>query len=185
MDQNGNIVEAYDNDQAVCVDGLGATLYQGYQGLFSGFFYGFGSYFKMFPAFGGYVLNDTCTRWGTFDNYNTVSSTYQAFSPSVIFGNLATSDRESTNADVALASRQTYTFEFYVLGRNGPDSFGGPGYYGSVDGLGPLVSARRWRTRCRRCLSVAGITPIFQWRWGSGSARRNRRERQPRQAPTG
>ncbi|PYY01006.1 MAG: hypothetical protein DMG64_15720 [Acidobacteria bacterium] len=142
VDQNGNIVEAYDNDQAVCVDGLGATLYQGYQGLFSGFFYGFGSYFKMFPAFGGYVLNDTCTRWGTFDNYNTVSSTYQAFSPSVIFGNLATSDRESTNADVALASRQTYTFEFYVLGRNGPDSFGGPGYYGSVDGLGPLVSAR-------------------------------------------
>lgn len=140
VDQNGNIAEAYDNIQHVCFDGLGETLYQGLQGNFFGSFFGFG-YFKVYPAFGGEVLNDNCLRWGTFDNYNG-STTYQAFSPSIVFGNGATSDRNSSNADVMWSSIQTYSFEFYVLGRNAPDGNGGPGLYGSVDGLGNLISAR-------------------------------------------
>ena len=139
VDQAGNIVEAYDNIQPVCNDALGETLYEGYQGYYFGY-YGFG-YFKAAPSGGGYVLNDNCTRWGTFDNYGG-SSTYQAYSPSVLFGNLATSNRNSSNSDVHVSSQQTYSFEYYVLGRNGPNGSGGPGYYGSVDGLGTLVSAR-------------------------------------------
>ena len=140
VDQDGNILEAYDNTQTACYDGLGATLYQGYQGVYFGSSYGFG-YFKVYPAYGGYVLNDNCLRWGTYDNYNG-STTYQAFNSGILFGNLATSNRESSNADVAASSQQTYSFEYWVLGRNGPNGSNGPGLYGSVDGLGSLVSAR-------------------------------------------
>jgi len=140
VDQNGNIAEAYDNIQPVCYDGVGITLYQGTQGTLGLFNFGFG-YFKIYPAFGGNVLNDNCVRYGTYDN-NNGSNTYQASAPGIFFGDGTTGDRNSSNADVHWSSIQANSFEFYVLGRNGPDGNGGPGLYGSVDGLGNLVSSR-------------------------------------------
>jgi thermolysin len=88
------------------------------------------------------VLNDNCLRIGTFDMYNTTGSTYQASSGSNIFGNWALSNRNSTNADTHYATVQTYSFMYWILGRNFVDGAGGPRVYASVDGAGNLISAR-------------------------------------------
>lgn len=142
VDQDGQIVEAYNNIQSD--NGLGETLYQSYQGYYGGYYYGNG-YFKIawYPAYATYVLNDNGLRIGTYDMYGTTGSTYQASSGySTIFGNGFTSNRNSSNADAHWATVQTFSFMYYILGRNFVDGAGGPRVYGSVDGLGTLISAR-------------------------------------------
>jgi len=139
VDQDGGIVEAYNNAQAAtCDSGSGYTFYQGYQ-----------SYFKVAyaPSYGGYVLNDNCSRIGTYDMYETDSSVYQAVSGSSGFGNYflrpcGSGDRNTSNADAHRATAQSYSFMYYVLGRNFCDGAGGPRVKASVDGLGPLITVR-------------------------------------------
>ena len=143
VDQDGEIVEAYNNIQTThCQAGLGRTFYQGNQGS------GWGSnYFNIAWWFtnGVYVLNDNCQRFGTFDMYGGTSATYQASVSDCCgptFGNNTLANRNSTNADTLWSSIQSYSFMYWVLGRNFVDGAGGPRVYSSVDGNGPLVSAR-------------------------------------------
>jgi Zn-dependent metalloprotease len=142
VDQEGNIVEVYNNAQTNCQAGRGATFYQGYQGL------GYGiNYFNVayWPAANAYVLNDTCLHVGAFDMYGSTSATYQASVSGCCgpyFGNTTLGDRNSSNSDAYLATVQTFSFMYWVLGRNFVDGSGGPKVYGAVDGTGGLISAR-------------------------------------------
>jgi Zn-dependent metalloprotease len=134
VDDDGNVLEQYDNVQTACSAGVGRTFYQGLP-----------TYFKIayWPAVARYVLNDNCLRIGTYDMFNTTGTVYQAASYSSIFGNYALSDRNSTNADTHHSTVQTYSFYYYVLGRTKwIDNNYGPKVYASVDGLGALISAR-------------------------------------------
>jgi Zn-dependent metalloprotease len=141
VDQSGNIVEFYNNAQTGVYNGFGNTFYQGWQGL------GYGiNYFKLdyWPAAYAWVLNDNSLRIGTYDSYGG-SGVYQASVSGCCgpyFGNGALSDRNSTNADTHLSTVQSYSFMYWVLGRNFVDGAGGPRKYYSIDGLGPLISAR-------------------------------------------
>ena len=141
VDQDGNIVESFDNTQTGVYDGRGYTFYQGAHGLGTGI-----NYFKVdfWPAYAVWVLNDNYLRIGAYDSYGGTSA-YQASVPYYVgpyFGNYALSDRNSTNADAYLSTVQTYSFMYWVLGRNFVDGGGGPRKYASVDGLGPLISVR-------------------------------------------
>jgi Zn-dependent metalloprotease len=133
VDNNGRIVESYNNVQTACESGSGLTLYQG-----------LASYFKVayWPAVNRYVLNDNCLRIGTYDMNNTTGSTYQSASFSKVFGNYTINDRNTTNADVHFSTVQTNSFLYWVLGRTWLNGTGGPRVYQSVDGAGPLISAR-------------------------------------------
>jgi Zn-dependent metalloprotease len=141
VDQDGEIVEAYNNAQTGVYNGFGNTFYQGWQGL------GYGiNYFKVdyWPAAYAWVLNDNSLRIGTYDSYGG-SGVYQASVSGCCgpyFGNGTLGDRNSTNADAHLSTVQTYSFMYWVLGRNFVDGAGGPRKYYSIDGLGPLISAR-------------------------------------------
>ncbi len=108
--------------------------------------YGIG-YFNVdyWPAAFAWVLNDNSLRVGTYDMYGSTSATYQASVSGCCgpyFGNYSFSNRNSTNADAHLSTIETYSFMYWVLGRNFVDGGGGPRVYYSVDGLGPLISAR-------------------------------------------
>jgi thermolysin len=127
-DNAGQVLQSYNNIQtAACT---GNTLYQGRVAL------------NCAPASGGYVLNDNSMRIGAFDMYQTTTEVRQAFSRNTVFGNFSTSDRNTTNADVLWATIQTMSYFYYNHGRNYVDGIGGPKVYPSVDGLGPLLSAR-------------------------------------------
>ncbi|HEX9756401.1 MAG TPA: M4 family metallopeptidase [Nitrospiria bacterium] len=130
----GQILEFYNNAQTThCINGTGQTFYQGSP-----------SYFKIayWPTAATYVLNDNCLRIGVYDMYGGTSSTYQASSSNSTFGNFSLSSRETTNADTYWSTVQTNSFFYYILGRNWVDGSGGPRVYQSVDGNGPLISAR-------------------------------------------
>jgi len=142
VDQDGNVLEAYNNAQTGVIAGRGYTYYQGWQGL------GYGiNYFNTdyWPAYGVYVLNDNNLRIGAYDMYGSTSATYQSSVSGCcgpFFGNGFLSNRNSTNADAYLSTVQSYSFMYWVLGRNFVDGSGGPRVYNSIDGLGPLISAR-------------------------------------------
>ena len=133
VNQDGQIVESYNNVQTANLDGQGRTLYQGTQGL------GFGvNYFKVDFA-GAYVLNDENLRIGTYQQIG--STIYQCASGNPFFGNYALSDGNTASADVHFGTVQTFSFMYYVLGRNWVNGAGGPRKYGAVDGLGTLITA--------------------------------------------
>jgi len=141
VDQDGNVLEAYNNAQTGVYNGLGETFYQGWQGLGYGW-----NYFNVdyWPAYGVWVLNDNSLRIGAYDSYGG-TGTYQASVSGCcgpIFGSSSLGNRNSTNADTYWSTVQSYSFMYWVLGRNFVNGAGGPRVYGSVDGLGPLVSAR-------------------------------------------
>jgi hypothetical protein len=74
VDQEGNVVESYNNAQTGVYDGRGYTFYQGWQGL------GYGiNYFKVdyWPAAAAWVMNDNGLRIGTYDSYGG-TGVYQA-----------------------------------------------------------------------------------------------------------
>src|SRR2546422_4287361 len=133
-DNAGKILQFYNNIQPLgCT---GNTFYQGSASYFEC------SFTFSFPFF-SFVLNDNSLRIGAYDAFSTCSATYQASSFSPTFGNFSLSDRESTNADTLWASVQTMSFYYYKLGRTGyVDGSNGPRVFSSVDGLGPLLSAR-------------------------------------------
>ena len=133
VDNSGHIVESYNNVQTACSDGVGLTFYQGPA-----------SYFKVafWPAYAVYVLNDNCLRIGTYDMYQTTTSTYQSSSATNVFGNYTLANRNSTNADAHYSTVQTDSFMYWVLGRDWVDGAHGPKVYQSVDGLGALISPR-------------------------------------------
>jgi len=133
VDNNGKIIESYNNVQHACQDGSGRTLYQGTASYFN---------IAFWPAANQYVLNDNCMRIGTYDMYNTTETTYQASSFTTTFGDYAVADRNSSNADLHYSTLQTYSFMYWILGRDFIDGSGGPRVFSSVDGLGPLVSGR-------------------------------------------
>lgn len=141
VDQDGSVVEAYNNAQTGVFDARGYTFYQGWQGL------GYGiNYFKVdySPAAGVWVLNDNSLRIGTYDGYGG-TSVYQSSVSDCCgphFGDGTLGNRNSTNADAHLSTVQTYSFMYWVLGRNFVDGAAGPRKYYSVDGLGPLISLR-------------------------------------------
>lgn len=141
VDQDGTIVESFNNAQTGVYDGRGYTFYQGPQGLGTGI-----NYFKVdyWWAASSWVMNDNYLRIGTYDSYGG-TSVYQASIGNCCgpyFGNGSLSSRNSTNADAHVSTVQTYSFMYWVLGRNFVDGGGGPRKYYSVDGLGPLISAR-------------------------------------------
>jgi Zn-dependent metalloprotease len=142
VDQDGNVLEAYNNAQTGVYAGRGYTFYQGWQGL------GYGiNYFNVdyWPAAYAWVLNDNSLRIGAFDMYGSTSATYQASVSGCCgpyFGNGSLGNRNSTNADAYLSTVQTYSFMYWVLGRNFANGAGGPRVYNSIDGYGPLISAR-------------------------------------------
>jgi len=142
VDQDGNIVEAYNNTQAGVYNGFGNTFYQGYQGLGWGVNYFLVDYW---PAAFAWVMNDNNLRIGTYDMYGSTSATYQASVSGCCgpyFGNGLLSDRNSTNGDAYMSTVETFSFMYWVLGRNFVNGSGGPRVYSSIDGLGPLISAR-------------------------------------------
>jgi Zn-dependent metalloprotease len=127
-DNAGQVLQSYNNIQtAACT---GNTLYQGRVSL------------NCAPAYGGYVLDDNSMRIGGFDMYQTTTSARHAFSGNTVFGNFSTGDRNTTNADTVWATIQTMGYFYYNHGRNYVDGNYGPKVYQSVDGLGPLLSAR-------------------------------------------
>jgi len=135
VDQNGNVLEAYNNLQSGIYSGTGHTLYQGDRGI------------TLDAAYGGYVVNDNSLLIGVYDNYDTTNSTYQAWSPSInvgnhTFGHASTDQRNTTNADAYTTTVQTLSFMYWVLGRDFVDGNRGPRYYGSVDGAHTLITAR-------------------------------------------
>jgi len=135
VDQDGNILEAYNNLQSGIFSGTGRTLYQGVRGI------------TVDAAFGGYVVNDNSLWIGVYDNFDTASSTYQAWSPNTIFGNhifghASTDQRNTTNADAYTTTVQSLSFMYWVLGRDFVDGNRGPRYYNSVDGVHTLITAR-------------------------------------------
>jgi Zn-dependent metalloprotease len=135
VDNAGNIVESYSSLQTThCEAGAGLTFYQGFQNYF----------FKVayWPAIGAYVLNDNCLRVGVYDMFGSTTNTYNISNGSTSFGNFTLGNRNSTNADTYWSTVQTNSFYYYILGRNWVDGNGGPRVYGSVDGLGTLISAR-------------------------------------------
>jgi Zn-dependent metalloprotease len=142
VDQDGNVLEAYNNAQTGVIAGRGYTFYQGWQGL------GYGvNYFDTdyWPAYGVYVLNDNNLRIGTYDMYGTTGSTYQASVSGCcgpFFGNGTLGNRNSTNGDAYMSTVQTFSFEYWVLGRNFVNGSGGPRVFNSIDGLGALITAR-------------------------------------------
>jgi bacillolysin len=134
VDQDANVVEAYNNLQSGIFGGTGHTLYQGDRAI------------TLDAAGGGYVINDNSLLIGVYDNYDTTSSTYQAWSPTInignhVFGHASTDQRNTTNADTYATTSQTLSFMYWVLGRDFVDGNRGPRYYGSVSG-GTLISAR-------------------------------------------
>jgi thermolysin len=133
VNQDGEIVESYNNAQTYDLNGQGRTLYQGTQGS------GYGvNYFKV-DYNGSYVLNDENLRIGTYQQIG--GTIYQCASSSPIFGNYSLSDRNTTSGDVYFGTVQTYSFMYYILGRNWVNGAGGPRKYGAVDGLGTLITA--------------------------------------------
>ena len=134
VDQEGNVIEFFENLQTANINGQGRTLYQGTQGL------GFGSnFFKVDAGFGGFVLNDEVLRIGTYRQSG--GTVYQNFSGNTIFGNFATSNINSSSADVHWSTVQTNSYMFYILARNWVNGSGGPRKYAGVDGLGTLITA--------------------------------------------
>jgi hypothetical protein len=57
LDQDGKVLEAYNNLQSGIFSGIGHTLYQGDRGV------------TVDAAFGGYVMNDNSLLIGVYDNY--------------------------------------------------------------------------------------------------------------------
>jgi len=134
VDQDGKVLEAYNNLQSGIFGGTGHTLYQGDQGI------------TLDAAFGGYVVNDNSLSIGVYDNSDTTNTTYQAWSPTLnignhIFGHASTDQRNTTNADTYTTTVQTLSFMYWVLGRDFVDGARGPRYYTSVSG-GTLITAR-------------------------------------------
>ena len=135
VDQDGNVLEAYNNLQSGIFSGTGHTLYQGDRGI------------TLDAAFGGYVVNDNSLWIGVYDNFDTTNSTFQAWSSSInvgnhVFGHASTDQRNTTNADTYTTTSQTLSFMYWVLGRDFVDGARGPRYYASVDGVHTLISAR-------------------------------------------
>jgi len=135
VDQDGKVLEAYNNVQSGIFSGTGRTLYQGTRGITAD------------AGFGGYVINDNSLLIGVYDNYDTTTSTYQAWSPSSIFGNFvfghaSTDQRNTTNADTYTTTSQSLSFMYWVLGRDFVNGARGPRYYSSVDGAHTLITAR-------------------------------------------
>jgi Zn-dependent metalloprotease len=129
VDQDGNVLESYNNLQSGIFAGMGQTLYQGDRGI------------TIDAAGGGYVMNDNSLLIGVYDKFGG-ATTYQAFSSNTNFGNNFTSDRNSTNADTYSTTSQTLSFMYWVLGRDFVDGSRGPRYYNSVDGAHTLITAR-------------------------------------------
>jgi Zn-dependent metalloprotease len=138
LDQEGNVLEAYNNLQSGIFSGIGQTFYQGDRWI------------TVDASSGGYVMNDNSLLIGVYDKFNGPvqgGTTWQAWSPNTIFGNnilgLATTDqRNTTNADTYATTSQTLSFMYWVLGRDFVDGSRGPRYYGSVDGTHTLITAR-------------------------------------------
>jgi len=105
---------------------------------------GVASYFlcTFWPAAGVFVLNDNSLRIGAYDAYSNCNATYQASSLTPTFGTFSLGNRNTSNADTLYASVQSMSYFYYKLGRNYVDGNYGPKVFASVDGLGPLLSAR-------------------------------------------
>jgi len=140
IDQDGNVLEAYNNAQSYVIGGYG---YTGYQGL-NGPGYGIGVFNLDYNAgYGGYLQNDNSYLIGVYDNYQTTGSTWQSNQCcSISFGNYSFGNRFTSNADTYVATVQTLSWMYYVLGRDFVDGNRGPRYYGSVSCCNSLITAR-------------------------------------------
>ena len=135
VDQDGKILEAYNNLQSGIYSGTGHTLYQGDRGM------------TLDAIYGGYVINDNSLLIGVYDNFDYFYNTYQAWSPTINVGNhtlghASTDQRNTTNADTYATTVQSLSFMYWVLGRDFVDGSRGPRYYASVDGIHTLITAR-------------------------------------------
>jgi len=140
VDQDGNVLEAYNNVQPYVIGGYG---YTGYQGL-NGPGYGIGVFNLDYNSNnGGYVQNDNSYLIGVYDNYSTSGSTWQSNQCcSISFGNYSFGNRFTSSADVYVDTVQTLSFMIYVLGRDFVDGNRGPRIYTSVSGGNTLITAR-------------------------------------------